>query len=129
MIEGGEVSDHDIRVPKNLKNRGEQLQWIADEAQRLAGAYDFDAVAIQKAAGGGKFGPSPERSEIEAAVQMGLFKAKGLSTNRLTKEGVRAALKVVKAPGAYETLLERDDVKPRKNEACRHQYLLALAAE
>jgi hypothetical protein len=46
----------------------------------------------------------------------------------LNREQVRAALGVPKAKGAYESLLQRPEVKGRSNAVRRDQYLLALAA-
>jgi hypothetical protein len=126
IVDGDSVDDHEIEVPANRLSRGEQLCWLADEVERLLKARQCESVAVQRAAGGGSFGASPERNEVEAAIQMGLHKA-GLASKRMTKEAVRAAMGVPKAPKAYDTLLKRDDVRARSNEARRHQYLLALA--
>lgn len=128
VVDGNAVEDHEIEAPANLASRGEQLCWLADEVQRLVTGTECTSVAVQKAAGGGAFGASAERIEVEAALQMGLHRA-GLDAKRMTKESVRAALGVPKAPKAYETLLKRDDVKARSNAARRDQYLLALAAD
>ena len=127
IVRDAAVEEHEIEVPGNLESRGEQLSWLADEAERLITTSGCTLVALQKASGGGKFGASPERSEVEAAVQIGLYRA-GVEAKRLTKEGVRSALGIPKAPKAYESLLTRDDVRLRSNDAKRHQYLLALAA-
>lgn len=127
-VDGDSVEDHDIQVPGNLKDRGEQLCWLAEEAERLITASGCTAVAVQRAAGGGPFGASAERHEVEAAVQMGVHRG-GLGSKRMTKESVRSALGVAKGRNAYDTLLQRPDVKARSNQARRHQYLLALAAQ
>ena len=127
IISGGVPEDHDIEVPANLLSRGEQLCWLSEEARRVVSSGACDVAGVQKAAGGGMFGASPERNEVEAAVQMGLHQA-GVVARRLTTESVRAALGVPKAPKAYNTLMRRADVAARSNEQRRHQYLLALAA-
>jgi hypothetical protein len=127
IVDGNVVDDHEVEVPANLAARGEQLCWLADEVQRLVTGSGCTSVAVQKAAGGGTFGASAERIEVEAALQMGMHRAE-LDAKRMTRESVRAALGVPKAPKAYETLLKRDDVKRRSNAARRDQFLLALAA-
>lgn len=127
FVDGTDVQDHDIEVPANISDRGEQLCWLADEAERLLAASGCELVSMQKP-GGGAFAASPERTEVEGAVQMGIHRA-GLETKRMTRETVRAALGVPRAAGAYETLLKRDDVKARSNPTRRDQYLLALAVD
>lgn len=127
IIRDGAPEDHDIEVPANLLSRGEQLCWLAEEVRRVVSSVACDFAGVQKAAGGGAFGASSERNEVEAAVQMGLHQA-GVVARRLTKESVRAALGVPKGPKAYDTLMKRADVAARSNEQRRHQYLLALAA-
>lgn len=126
VIDGGTVVDHDLEAPSNLQGRGEILDWILKEAERLLASLGAPSVRIAKA-GTGKFGASTERIEVESAVQIAAFRA-GSACDMLTTEGVRAALKEPKAPGAYKRLLERPEVKARKNDGRRHQYLLALAA-
>lgn len=128
IVDGKVIDDHDIEAPANLASRGQQLCWIADEVERLTSQNGCSSVALQKAAGGGAFGASAERIEVEAAVQIGVHRA-GLHAKRMTRESVRAALGVPKAPKAYETLLQRADVKLRTNASRRDQYLLALAAD
>jgi hypothetical protein len=83
-------------------------------------------VRIAKA-GAGKYAAAAERNEVEAAVQIAAFRANS-NCEMLTTEGVRSALGVQKAPGAYKGLLSRPEVKARSNEQRRHQYLLAEAA-
>lgn len=126
VVDGKKVEDHDIEVPANITERGAQLSWLADEAQRLIQKAGCKPVCIQQAAGGGMYGASSERHEVEAAVQIGAHEA-AVETRRLTREGVRAAMGLQRAKGAYETLLKRDDVRARSNAQRRDQYLLALA--
>ena len=121
----GVATDHEIVVPKSVHGRGAALAWVAEESSRLAELNGLERVALQKP-GGGKFGASGERYEIEAAVQIGLHKA-DVSCERLNREQVRAAFGVTKAKGAYERLLARDDVSVRSNATRRDQYLLAMA--
>jgi hypothetical protein len=128
LDDAGGATDHEIQVPGNLQDdRGAALAWLAEEASRLAQLNNLDRVALQKP-GGGKFGASGERFEVEAAVQIGLH-GPGVQCVRLNREQVRAALGVPKAKGAYETLLARDDVRARSNAVRRDQYLLAMAAQ
>jgi hypothetical protein len=124
-LDDGTATDHDIEVPSSIGDRGEALAWIASEATRLAALCGLDSVAVQKA-GGGKFGASAERHEVEAAVQIGIHKA-DVSCIRMNREQVRAAMGVPKAKGAYEKLLALPDVSDRSNASRRDQYLLALA--
>jgi hypothetical protein len=121
----GDAVDHDLEVPASIKKRGEALAWIADEAKRLVEMNGIEVVALQKS-GAGKFGASPERHEVEGAVQIGFHQA-GAECRRLNREQVRAAMGVEKAKGAYEGLLRRADVKARSNATRRDQFLLALS--
>lgn len=127
VVVDGAATDHDIAAPASMADRGERLAWILDEAQRLLSGAGVEAARVQRA-GGGKFGASAERHEVEAAVQIAAFRA-GLECNTLSREQVRSTLGIAKGPGAYKTLLQREDVKARSNEVRRDQYLLALAAQ
>jgi len=127
VLASGGPEDHDICVPGSIKDRGEALCWLTEEAERLFLSFRVSAVRIQKA-GGGKFGgAAPERHEVEACVKIGAHRAH-VSCVEMNREQVRAALGVPQAKGAYEGLLKRTDVKVRSNASRRDQYLLALAA-
>jgi hypothetical protein len=127
IVDGSTIEDHDIDVPANISDRGAQLTWLAEEAQRLVEAAGCDAVCVQLP-GSGRYNASAERHEVEGAVQIGVHKA-GVATQRLTTEGVRSELGVPRGAGAYKKLLTRPDVKARSNDGRRHQYLLALAVQ
>jgi hypothetical protein len=129
VVDGsGNAEDHDIHAPANLTRRGERLAWLTEEAQRLIRAAQVSSVRIQKP-GAGKFGgASAERHEVDGAVQIGVYRA-GAVCDMMNREQVRAALAVPRGKGAYETLLQRPDVKARSNAVRRDQYLLALAAQ
>ena len=127
IVNGDQAEDHDIEVPANIADRGAQLSWVAEEAERLVRNNGCVDVRIQRAAGGGRFAASAERNEIEAAVQIGASRA-GVEPTRLTREGVRAAMGIARGKGAYEALLKREDVRARSNAARRDQYLLAIAS-
>lgn len=126
VIEDGVAYDSDIEAPADRVARGEVLDWLLTEAESVLVESKATAVRIEKA-GGGKFGASAERHEVEAVVQVAATR-KGVDCDLLTTEGVRAAMGVPKAAGAYKNLLTRPDVKARSNEQRRHQYLLALSA-
>lgn len=125
IVDDGTATDHDIEVPGSITDRGEALAWIASEAARLATLNNLASVAVQKA-GGGKFGASAERHEIEAAVQIGLHQA-DVSCTRMNRDQVRAAMGVPRGKGAYDELLAWPAVSDRSNAPRRDQYLLALA--
>jgi len=127
VVDAGSAEDHDIVAPGNLDSRGAILNWLAEEANRLVVSTEVSLVLVQRP-GGGKFNPSPERTEVESAIQIGLHRA-GATCDRMNREQVRAALGIPKAKGAYESLLRRSDVAARSNAQRRDQFLLALAAQ
>ena len=121
----GRAEDHGVDAPGNLTGRGEQLDWLLDEATRMLRSLKPKALRIQ-AAGKGKFAAAAERHEVEAVVQVAAHRT-GTPCEMLNRDQVRAALGVPRAAGAYDGLLKRDDVKARSNKERREQYLLALA--
>ncbi len=127
LLGDGSVVEEELEAPRSMvTNRPEVLVWLEDEAQRLFQSNDVLEVRIKAAQSGGKFGASRERYESETCVQIAAHRA-GAAVRTLNKEQVRAAYGVEKGRGAYETLLERDDVRERSNEVRRHQYLMVKA--
>jgi len=127
LLADGSVVEDELEAPQSMvANRPEVLVWLEDEAQRLFRANEVVEVRIRAAQSGGKFGASRERYESEACVQIAAHRA-AATVRTFNKEQVRAAYGIDKGRGAYEALLERDDVKERSNEVRRHQYLMVKA--
>lgn len=127
LLVDGSLLEEELEVPQSMvANRPEALVWLEDEAQRLFEANDVSEVRIRVAQSGGKFGASRERYESETCVQIAAHRA-GATVRTLNKEQVRAAYGIDKGRGAYEKLLDRDDVRERSNDVRRHQYLMVKA--
>jgi hypothetical protein len=124
----GVATDYDISVPSNIRQRGAQLSWILEEAERLITNHKPERLCVQRAAGGGKASTSPERLEVEGLLQVAAHR-KTCAYSMLTRDQVRAAFGVARSPGAYDILLQRDDVAQRSNAQRRDQYLLALVPQ
>lgn len=118
-------AEEEPSVPASVTGRGEQLNWLLDEAIGMLRRLRPDVVYL-KASGGGQHQPSPERHGVEAIFQVAAFKA-SVECRTRTTEQIRA-VHAAKAKGAYEALLERPDVKARSNKNRRERYLFAVTA-
>jgi hypothetical protein len=118
-------AEEELSVPASMSGRGEQLNWLLDEAVATLRRLQPDVVYM-KASGGGQHQSSPDRHGVEAIFQVAAFKA-NMECRTRTTEQIRAA-HTAKAKGAYEGLLERQDVKARSNKSRRERYLYALTA-
>jgi len=123
--DSGSAEDHSIKVPGAITDRARQLRWLHDEAVRIFEQEKLTAICIQ-AAGTGRFSASVERIEIGAVVQAAAGHA-DTAVRMLNREQVRSTLGVPRGKGAYEELLQRQDVQARSNPTKRDQYLLGLA--
>lgn len=115
----------EISVPTSQTDRGAQLTWLLDEAEVLLRRLRPDVVYVKKSASGQRQS-SREQHEVEAVVQVAAHRV-GIACAIRTTEQVRAA-HVPKAKGAYNQLLERQDVKARSTKSRRERYLYAVTA-
>lgn len=120
------VTEDTLDVPAPIKGRGDQLDWLLEEAIRLLQRTAPDRVWIQKG-GSGQFSASSDRHEVEGILQVAAVRTK-VPHRMETTEGVRAKLGVPKGAGAYKALLKRPDIAARSNDLKRQQYAYALAA-
>jgi hypothetical protein len=120
------VKEERLDVPASKSDRGEQLDWLLSEAERLFRTESAANVWVQKS-GTGQYGADPQRHEVEAMVQVAAYRA-NVQCSLQTTESVRGALGVKKASGAYKQLLRREDIAARSNALKREQYAYALAA-
>ena len=115
----------EISVPTALTDRGAELSWLLEEAEKLLRRLRPDVLYVKKSPGGQRQS-SREQHEVEAVVQVAAHRV-GVACTIRTTEQVRAA-HVPKGKGAYKELLEREDVKARGSKSRRESYLYASAA-
>ena len=114
-----------ISAPATLTNRGAELHWLLEEAEKLLRRLRPNVVYVKKSPGGQRQA-SREQHEVEAIVQVAAHRA-GVVCAIRTTEQIRAA-HAPKGKGAYKQLLEREDVKARGTRSRREQYLWAATA-
>ena len=115
----------EISVPTSQTDRGAQLTWLLEEAEKLLRRLRPDVVHLKKSPSGQRQS-SREQHEVEAVLQVAAHRV-GVACAIRTTEQVRAA-HVPKAKGAYKELLERRDIETRGNKSRRERYLYALTA-
>lgn len=123
--DGSVVEESDIEVPASRTARGDQLEWLLDEAEALLQRLKPDVVYVRKA-GSGKFTAAPERHEVEGVLHIAAHR-KGVVCELRGTEQIRAS-HVPKGKGAYENLLKLPEIAARSNAAKRERYLYAITA-
>ena len=114
-----------ISAPTSLTDRGAELNWLLEEAEKLLRRLRPNVVYVKKSPGGQRQS-SREQHEVEAIVQVAAHRV-GVVCAIRTTEQIRAA-HMPRGKGAYKRLLERTDVKARGNRSRREQYLYAKTA-
>lgn len=120
------IKEERLDVPASKGDRGEQLDWLLVEAERMFQTESPSNVWVHKS-GTGQYSSDPQRHEVEAIVQVAAYRA-NVRCSLQTTESVRGALGVTKSKGAYQLLLKRADIAARSNAQKREQYAYALAA-
>jgi hypothetical protein len=120
------VKEERLDVPASKRNRGEQLDWLLSESERMFRTESPVNVWVHKS-GTGQYSADPQRHEVEAILQVAAYRA-NVRCSMQTTESVRGALGAKKASGAYKQLLKREDIAARSNAQKREQYAYALAA-
>lgn len=127
LTEPGALIDEEaaISAPRSLTDRGAELNWLLEAAEKLLRRLRPNVVYVKKSPGGQRQS-SREQHEVEAIVQVAAHRV-GVVCAIRTTEQIRAA-HVQRGKGAYKQLLERKDVKARGNRSRREQYLFAATA-
>lgn len=121
-----QIVDAELIAAPSSSDRGEQLDYLLKDLEDLLRRTD-PVVVYAKRGGGGQYGSSPERSEVEAVVQVAAHRA-AVPCQMLTSEQIRAAAGATRGKGAYQALLEREDVASRPSKDKRERYLYAVTA-
>lgn len=118
------IIDAELIAPPSSTSRGEQLDYLLKDLEDLLRRTD-PIVVFAKKGGGGQYSAAPERSQVEAVVQVAAHRA-AVPCEMLTSEQLRAAAGVARGKGAYQALLEREDVASRPSKDKRERYLYAV---